>query len=141
MLNLFFVNKYIDMKYNLNNKILEAVNRGIKFALDDFEDQEDNQGQTNSKVKYKGGMKEYIDLMHEVIDLGLPSGTFWYKYNLGTNYKKLNENPSNSIPEDWYGTPYAWGKIKTQKVFIDGTNTIGLNLKLSELTPEYDAAY
>ena len=26
------------------NKILEAVNRGIKFALDDFEDQEDIQG-------------------------------------------------------------------------------------------------
>ena len=26
------------------NKILEAINRGIKFALDDFEDQEDIQG-------------------------------------------------------------------------------------------------
>ena len=25
-------------------QILEAVNRGIKFALDDFEDQEDIQG-------------------------------------------------------------------------------------------------
>ena len=41
------------------NKILEAVNKGIKFALDDFED--DNiQGQTNSKVKYTGGMQQYI---------------------------------------------------------------------------------
>ena len=44
----------------LTNKILEAVNKGIKFALDDFEDQEDIQGQTNSKVKYTGGMQQYI---------------------------------------------------------------------------------
>ena len=41
------------------NKILEAVNKGIKFALDDFEDNE-IQGQTNSKVKYTGGMQQYI---------------------------------------------------------------------------------
>jgi len=126
------------MKYNLNNKLIEAVNRGIKFALDDFEDNE-LQGQFNSKVKYQGGMKEYVDLMQEVVDLGLPSGTLWCKYNLGTKYKKLNKNPNNSIPEDWYGKPYAWGKIKTQNVFKEGTYKI--NLKLSELTPEYDAAY
>ena len=61
-------------------QILEAINRGIKFALDDFEDQDEIQGQTNSKVKYQGGMKEYIDLMQEVVDLGLPSGTLWCKY-------------------------------------------------------------
>ena len=127
------------MKYNLNNKILEAVNRGIKFALDDFEDNEDIQGQTNSKVKYKGGMKEYVNLMQEVVDLGLPSGTLWCKYNLGADYKKLNENPNNSIPEDWYGKPYAWGKIKTQNTFSESTYRIYLNLL--ELTPEYDAAY
>ena len=32
------------MKYNLNNKLIEAVNRGIKFALDDFDDQDEIQG-------------------------------------------------------------------------------------------------
>ena len=31
-------------------QILEAVNRGIKFALDDFEDQDKIHGQSNSKV-------------------------------------------------------------------------------------------
>ena len=42
------------------NKILEAVNRGIHFALDDFED--DNiQGQTNSKVNNKSNIKEYFE--------------------------------------------------------------------------------
>ena len=41
-------------------QILEAVNRGIKFALDDFEDDE-LQGQTNSKVKYDGGTRKGLD--------------------------------------------------------------------------------
>ena len=40
------------------NKILEAVNRGIKFALDDFEDDEQIQGQSSSKVKHSDGTKE-----------------------------------------------------------------------------------
>ena len=41
-------------------QILEAVNRGIKFALDDFEDQDDIQGQVNSKVKNTSNLKEYV---------------------------------------------------------------------------------
>ena len=90
------------------NKILEAVNRGIKFALDDFEDNE-LQGQTNSKVKYKGGTKEWLDLMNEVVDLGLPSGTLWCKYNLGVNQNQLFN------AKDWYGDYYAWGELKANK--------------------------
>ena len=43
------------------NKILEAINRGIKFALDDFEDQEDIQGQTNSKVNHQHGTLDGLD--------------------------------------------------------------------------------
>ena len=82
-MNLFFIfNKYIDMKNY--NKILEAINRGIKFALDDFEDNE-VQSQTNSKVSHQHGTKEYLELMEEVVDLGLPSGTLWCKYNLGVD--------------------------------------------------------
>jgi len=41
-------------------QILEAVNRGIKFALDDFEDNE-LQGQTNSKVNNTSNLKEYLE--------------------------------------------------------------------------------
>ena len=147
------------MKYNLNNKILEAVNRGIKFALDDFEDNE-LQGQTNSKVKYKGGMNEYIDLMNKVVDLGLPSGTLWCKYNLDINPNQLAK------AEDWYGGYYAWGeleanKTKKRKIYFNWNNykfgkgwdklskycnvlKYGLNGftdNLNELLPEDDAAY
>jgi hypothetical protein len=79
-----------------NKQILEAINRGIKFALDDFEDQEDIQGQDNSKVKYHGGTKEWLDLMSDVVDLDLPSGTLWCKYNLGCETELLNEEGENS---------------------------------------------
>ena len=91
------------------NKILEAINKGIKFALDDFEDQDNIQGQTNSKVKYQGGTKEYLDLMKDVVDLGLPSGTLWCKYNLDVDPNQLSK------VEDWYGKYYAWGELKGNK--------------------------
>ena len=42
-------------------QILEAVDRGIKFALDDFEDQDDIQGQVNSKVNNTSNLKEYLE--------------------------------------------------------------------------------
>ena len=89
-------------------QILEAVNRGIKFALDDFED-DSIQGQVNSKVKYKGGTKEYLNLMNEVIDLGLPSGTLWCKYNLDVIPEQLTK------AEDWYGSYYACGELESNK--------------------------
>ena len=44
----------------LTNKILEAINKGIKFALDDFEDDE-LQGQTSSKVNNTSHLKEYLE--------------------------------------------------------------------------------
>ena len=117
------------------NKISEAINRGIKFALDDFEDH-DIQGQVNSKVKYQGGMKEYLDLMKVVVDLGLPSGNLWCKYNLGCNYEKLNNDPENSIPDMWYGHYYAWGQIKPDSL-EDYDNAFSADI----LTPDIDPSY
>ena len=135
-------------------QILEAINRGIKFALDDFDDNE-LQGQINSKVKYKGGTKEYLDLMEEVVDLGLPSGTLWCKYNLDVNLNQLSK------AEDWYGGYYAWGELEENKPKYNWDNykfgknynkltkycnvpKCGLNSftdNLTELLPEDDAAY
>ena len=133
-------------------QILEAVNRGIKFALDDFEDDEQIQGQVNSKVKYQYGTKEWLDLMNEVIDLGLPSKTLWCKYNLDVNPNQLSK------PEDWYGKYYSWGELEGNKPKYNWSNykfggsltkycndtDYGLNGftdNLTELLPEDDAAY
>ena len=145
----------------LSNKILEAVNKGLHFALDDFEDQDELQGQINSKVKYQGGTKEWLDLMNDIVDLGLPSGTLWCKYNLGVNPNQLTK------VKDWYGDYYAWGELDPNKTNKEGNiyfswdtykygksynkltkycgnSEFGLNNftdNLTELLPEDDAAY
>ena len=147
-------------------QILEAINRGIQLALDDFEDEEQVQNIKSKQVQNRDYTKEYLDLMEEVVDLGLPSGTLWCKYNLGVNPNQLTEL------EDWYGKYYAWGEIKTksefswstykyaehytdlsetecltkycnnpQKGYNQITNTCGFTDNLTQLLPEDDAAY
>ena len=96
------------------NKILEAVNRGIQLALDDFDDEEPVQNIKSKQVNHRDYTKEYLDLMNDVVDLGLPSGTLWCKYNLGVNPNQL------LIPEDWYGNYYAWGELEPNKTDKDG---------------------
>ena len=91
------------------NKILEAVNRGIQLALDDFDDEEQVQHVKSKQVQNRDYTKEYLDLMNDVVDLGLPSETLWCKYNLDVDPNQLN------TPEDWYGKYYAWGEIKPNK--------------------------
>ena len=135
------------------NKILEAVNRGIQLALDDFDDDE-IQNVKSKQIIHRDHTKDYLDLMKEVVDLGLPSGTLWCKYNLGVNPTRL------LVPEDWYGNYYAWGELEPNKLkpywdnykfgnynkltkYCDnpkyGLN--GFTDNLTQLLPEDDAAY
>ena len=146
------------MKYTLNNKILEAVNRGIQLALDDFDEEEQVQNVKSKQIIHRDYTKEYLDLMNDVVDLGLPSGTLWCKYNLGVNPNQLFKDI------DWYGNYYAWGELipnKTDedgKIYFDRDNykfynklTKQCNMpehglknftdKLFVLSPEDDAAY
>ena len=99
-------------------QILEAVNRGIKLALDDFEDNEPNSSlsQHNDVIDSEDVIKQKYDLMQEVVDLGLPSGTLWCKYNLGVNSYWLN------TLEYWYGDYYAWGELESNKPKYDWNN-------------------
>lgn len=101
----------------LNNQILEAIKRGINLALDDFEDQNDIQQQTHGKVKTFNTSKEYLALLDNFVDLGLPSGTLWSKYNLGVDPNNLETD------DNWYGDYYAFGELKpkitTQYKFLE----------------------
>ena len=90
-------------------QILEAVNRGIQLALDDFDDEEQIQSVKSKQINHRDYAKEYLDLMNEVVDLGLPSGTLWCKYNLDVDQNQLSKS------EDWYGGYYAWGELKGNK--------------------------
>ena len=136
-------------------QILEAVNRGIQLALDDFDDEEQVQSIKSKQVNHRDYTKEYLDLMKDVVDLGLPAGTLWCKYNLGVDQNQL------SNPEDWYGDYYAWGELegnkprfrwinyKFGKAFDNLTkycNRSSYGLKrftdnLTQILPEDDAAY
>ena len=110
----------------LTNKILEAVNRGIQLALDDFDDDE-VQNIKSKQVNHRDYTKEYLDLMKVAVDLGLPSGTLWCKCNLGA------ENEYN------YGDYYTWGELtpKDEK-YTDENYTYKGNPK--QLPSKRDAA-
>ena len=101
----FFAQKINILNIKNYNKILEAVNRGIQLALDDFDDEEQVQNIKSKQVQNRDYTKEYLDLMKDFVDLGLPSGTLWYKYNLDVDPNQLSK------AEDWYGGYYAWGEI------------------------------
>ena len=135
-------------------QILEAINRGIQLALDDFDDEEQVQNIKSKQVQNRDYTKEYLDLMEDVVDLGLPSGTLWCKYNLGVDQNQI------SNPDDWYGDYYAWGELKGNKPEFRWTNykfgksfdltkycsrsEYSLNKftdNLTQLLPEDDAAY
>ena len=135
-------------------QILEAVNRGIQLALDDFDDEDQVQNIKSKQVNHRDYIKEYLDLMKDVVDLGLPSGTLWCKYNLGVDQNQLSK------AENWYGNYYAWGELEPNKKKYDWDNykfgnehdltkycnnpEYGLNGftdNLTELLPKDDAAY
>ena len=135
-------------------QILEAINRGIQLALDDFEDEEQVQNIKSKQVQNRDYTKEYLDLMDEVVDLGLPSGTLWCKYNLDVDPNKLSK------AADWHGAYYAWGEIQPNKSEFTWNNykfgneynltkycnRLGYGLKgftdnLTQILPEDDAAY
>ena len=142
-------------------QILEAINRGIQLALDDFDDEDQIQNVKSKQINHRDYTKEYLDLMNEVVDLGLPSRTLWCKYNLGVDSTQL------LTPEDWYGGYYTWGELEGNKtnekgeIYFDQSNykfgkdynkltkycnnsEYGLNGfidNLTQLLPEDDAAY
>ena len=83
-------------------QILEAINRGIKLALDDYEEQANELiGPKKNVIKNNNATKELIQLYQYVTDLGLPSGTLWCNNNIGAD--------CDDYPESWYGSYFAWG--------------------------------
>lgn len=95
--------------------ILEAINRGIRLALDDYEDIEKNEpiSSKHDIIKDEGSMKKMIDLYSEFVDLGLPSKTLWAKANIGAD--------CGDYANDWYGTYFSWGDPTEKEKFIEKT--------------------
>ena len=141
--------------------LIKNLNEGFDFnqinlTLDDFDDEDQVQNIKSKQVQNRDYTKEFLDLLRdEVVDLGLPSGTLWCRYNLGVDLTRL------LVPEDWYGDYYAWGELKSNKSkpywdnykFGESFNELtkycnktiyglkGFTDNLYELLPEDDAAY
>lgn len=79
-----------------NKHILEAIQRGIQLALDDYEDSTSNTSimPKRNTIKNNNSVKDLIRIHEKFIDLGLPSGTLWAKNNLE------------------HGKTYAWGEVE-----------------------------
>ena len=92
-------------------QILEAINNGIQLALDDFDDEEQVQNIKSQQVLNKDYTKEYLDTIKQFVDLGLPSGNLWCKYNLGAPVSKM-KNRLHTERVDYIGGFYAWGEIE-----------------------------
>lgn len=94
-----------------NKQILEAIRRGVNLALDDYEEAQDGPIIPKKNIIKKDN---YIkNIFDNFVDLGLPSGTLWGRYNLGVDPKKLN--PKNL--KSYYGNYYAFGEIAPKKEY------------------------
>jgi len=78
------------------------------------------------------------NLYNGFVNLGLPSGTMWCKYNLGCDWDKLNTDPQHTKPEDWYGNYYAWGEIEPKDNYDWETYKFGKRANLTKYNYEDD---
>lgn len=104
------------MKYY--KQILEAINRGIQYALDDYDYNNILNVKSKDKVIDKeDSLWQSIQFNTYFVDLGLPSKTIWCKYNLGVNPNKLETF------KDWRGGYYAWGELEEKDNYVLETYT------------------
>lgn len=100
----------------LNQKIMEAINEGIRKSLLSFDDVEFSQSDSNrSNKKISTAIKDWKWIQDNCVDLGLPSGTLWCKWNIGAT--------NGDMPESWYGHHYAWGETEPKSKYISKNYT------------------
>ena len=97
----------------LNKQILEAIQKGINLAVDDFDD-EPLEVQKKARIKDDVHAKDFLNF----VDLRLPSGTLWYKYNVGVYPEQLE------TAEDWYGNYYTFEDANSLKDYMPTSEQI-----------------
>lgn len=108
-------------KKALYESIIFSVAKEVKKALNEY-------SKVNANITEFSVQDQKLDDNDELfVDLGLPSGTLWCKYNLGVNPKHLNNY------ENWYGNFYAWGETKPKDDYSWRTYRFG--------SPEYIRKY
>ena len=113
----------------INKHILKAVNRGIKLALDDYQDNIKNSTTISKSDVIQNDIPtlQVINFWSDKVDLGLPSGTWWCKYNLGAD-------PTSNSCTMWFGRYYAWGETQPKNSYRFLTYGLALDGTWSKLT-------
>lgn len=137
----YYIQKHdIEYHQNKSNLLSEKKQNFIHLSLDNFDFNDNIQKQSHGKIKDINITKDNLDLLNNFVDLGLPSGTLWCKYNLGCDFNLLSCDPKKTKAKDWYGDYYAWGEIETKAK----SNNIALKYNdddnLSTLLPKDDIA-
>lgn len=85
-----------------NKHILNAIQKGVGLALDDF-DYNDNEEISSKQtiIKNNDSTKKLIYIKKNFVDLDLPSGTLWCKYNIPVN--KFTKNSMNYVEDIIHG--------------------------------------
>lgn len=88
---------------NYTNCSTDDLKNFIKKSLKDIQLDIDNNTDSSTNIEKNENASDLF------VDLGLPSGIKWAKYNIGVNPNKLTK------AEDWVGKYYAWGEISEKK--------------------------
>lgn len=113
----------------LNKIILKTINEGVHKSLISFDDiqfGESTSSAANQKIQHTiEDWKTYPNF----VDLDLPSGLLWSKYNLGAESEE-------NIAE--YGNYYAWGDVKNRIGF--DPDDVYPGRYAQQMESQYDAA-
>lgn len=96
-------------------------------------DIEDTNELLNKSSNKSISQKQMLELDKYTVDLGLPSGTRWCKYNLGVDINRLDRYIR------WYGDYYAWGELTPKSNYIKANYTFRKN-NFDELTKYCNSA-
>ena len=103
-----------------NKHILEAINRGVNIALDDFDFNDENKvNMTKPIIDNKKNV--VLDKITLTVDMGLPSGTRWCMYNLGVDPNNLEKNSA------WLGEHYQWAIPQIKSSYYSDNYTFDLH--------------
>ncbi len=112
--------KKINESFNFN-----SLNENeIHLNIDDFNFNDENHNADSNIIDDEDVIKTHIDFWNQFVDLGLPSGTLWCKYNFGSNIEKTKYN-------DWFGDYVQWGDIIPNTVKKTGYSYVWTTYKYS----------
>lgn len=96
----------------------------INLTIDDSDfDYNWNTDATSDIIDKSGNLEDNVKFWKQFVDLGLPSGTLWHKYNIGVDENNLSNR------KNWNGNYFAWGETKDKSSNIIGRSYVWTTYK------------